>query len=128
MLIFDRYTWPIFFFPYGTSTGDDNSSNVILQMRILGYKATGIRPRFPNSITTTPLHPGSKIDAVECTTMPSLPRLDLPSSLPIRSSGNSIFSTVVARTKSPGCKINGSVFLKLLPASCRSLISDYWDL
>src|SRR3989344_8997921 len=97
----------VFFFEYGTSTAEDNSSKVKAQMRIPGISATGIRPRLPSSITTTPSHPGSKIEAVECTTIPNLQSDERPSNRANKSSGKVNDSIVVASTKSPGCKING---------------------
>src|SRR5690554_6116029 len=46
--------------------------------------------------------------AVECTSRPSRPRLDLPSSLPARSSGSVNASNVDASTNSPGWRTNAS--------------------
>src|SRR3989344_4671136 len=91
------------FITYGTSASDDNSSNVIAQILMPTVRLTAILPKLPSSKTHLPSHPGSKIDAVECTTIPSLPNDDLPSNLPIKLFGIFTRSSVTAKTKSPGC-------------------------
>src|SRR3989344_1702910 len=68
-----------------------------------------MRPRLPSSMTMTPRQPGSNTEAVEWTTIPKRPRLDRPSSRARRLSGRVSDLMVVAKTKSPGCKINGSL-------------------
>ena len=60
-----------------------------------------------------PSKPGSTFPAVEWTTIPRRPQLDLPSSLPIMLSGILIFSEIDARTNSPGWMIKGSSALSV---------------
>jgi hypothetical protein len=59
---------PAYLFPgfdrYGIDEGVDNSSKVIEQIRIPGYRATGIIPKFDNSRVARPLQPGSNNPAV----------------------------------------------------------------
>ena len=82
-----RHNWPIF---------------------IPANNLTGKLATFESSRVMCPLKPGSIKPAVLCVSKPRRPSDDLPSRRPAMSSGKVMTSYVLAKTNSPGCKINGS--------------------